>query len=67
MAQETVTQRDLKQAVKDALAEILQEQRGLLHEVFTEALEDFALTEAIRAGRKTEPASRDEVERALRS
>ena len=51
MAQETVTQRDLKQAVKDALAEILQEQRGLLHEVFTEALEDFVdLITRIEAG-----------------
>jgi hypothetical protein len=38
----------------------------LFHEVFAEVLEDFALTEAIREGRETERATREEVLRALR-
>ena len=51
----------LKQTLKEALIETLQEQRELLHEVFADVLEDFALAEAIREGRKTKAVSRDEV------
>jgi hypothetical protein len=40
------------------LVETLQEQRELLHDVFAEVLEDFALAEAIREGQKTKPATR---------
>ena len=51
----------LKQAMKEALAETFQEQRGLFHEVFAEVLEDFALAEAIHEGRQTKKAPREEV------
>ena len=51
----------MKQALKEALTETLHEQRELLHEVFAEALEDFALAEATREGRWTERVERDEV------
>jgi len=56
----------LKQVFKEALAETLHEQRELLHDVFAEVLEDFALAEAIREGQKTSPATRDEVNGILR-
>ncbi len=56
----------LKQVLKEALAETLQEQRELLHDVFAEVLEDFALAEAMREGQKTKPARRDEVNGVLR-
>lgn len=59
--------RALKQAVKEALAETLHEQRELLHEVFTEVLEDLALAEAIREGRKTKKVAPGEVFRLLRA
>ncbi len=61
MAQTKGNKLALKRALKEALAETLHEQRKLLHEVFAEVLEDFALAEAIRAGQKTKGASRDEV------
>lgn len=51
----------LKEVLKEALIETLHEQRGLLHEVFAEVLEDFALAEAIREGRQTDGADREEV------
>ncbi len=66
MATTDLDSSSLKQALKEALAETLQEQRGLFQEVFAEVLEDFALGEAIREGRKTELVSREEVFRALR-
>ncbi len=53
-------------ALKAALAETLQEQRELLHEVFAGVLEEFALAEAIREGHKTKRATREEVFRVLR-
>ena len=56
---------DLKQTLKEALTETLQEQRELLHEVFAEVLEDFALAEAIREGQKSKRATRAEVFRML--
>ena len=61
MAPTEVDNRVLKRTLKEALAETLHEQRELLHEVFAEVLEDFALAEAIREGRRTKPASRAEV------
>ncbi|MBW3538653.1 MAG: hypothetical protein KY476_00135 [Planctomycetes bacterium] len=51
----------LKQAVKEALNEAFLEQRELLRDLFAEAIEDLALGEAIREGRKTKAATRKEV------
>jgi hypothetical protein len=67
MSASSLNKRTLKTAMKEALVEALSEQRELLHEVIAEALEDFALTEAIRAGRKTKLIPRDQVMRALSS
>ena len=61
MAQANLTELALEQALKEALVETLQEQRELLHDVFTEVLEDFALVEAIREGQKTKKATREDV------
>lgn len=51
----------MKQLFKEALVEALDERRDLLHEVFAEVLEDFALTEAIREGQQSDLATRNEV------
>jgi hypothetical protein len=65
MSLTNLTEDDLKQVLKEALVETLQEQRELLHQVFAEVLEDFAMAEAIREGQKSQSATRDEVFRAL--
>jgi hypothetical protein len=65
MVQTSLNERQFKQALKEALTETLQEQRELLHEVFAEVLEDFALAEAIREGQKTKKVAWDEVFRVL--
>jgi hypothetical protein len=65
MARTTIADDSLKQALKKALSEAFQEQRGLLREVFSEVLEDFALAEAIRQGQKTKMVKRNEVIRIL--
>ena len=42
----------LKEVFKQAFAELLQERRGLLYDVFTEVLENIALVNAIIISRK---------------
>ena len=61
MAQPALNSPELKQLLKEALAETLNEQRELLHEVFAEVLEDFGLGEAIREGQQTERVERSDV------
>ncbi|MBL7979257.1 MAG: hypothetical protein JNN12_13035 [Bacteroidetes Order II. Incertae sedis bacterium] len=52
---------ELKQLLKEAMIEALQEQRLLLHEVVTEALLDIGLGEAVKEGLETEYVSRDDI------
>ena len=61
MAQTNVDTELLKKTLKEALAETLHEERELLHKVFAEVLEKFALDEAIREGLETERTTREEV------
>jgi len=50
----------IKQLLKEALAETLEERRDL-YDVFVEVLEDVAMAEAIREGQRSELATRNEV------
>ena len=51
----------LKEVFKQAFAELLQERRDLLYDVFTEVLEDTALANAIKEGQETGIISREQV------
>lgn len=51
----------IKQLMKEALIEALQEQRGVFHDLIVEAIEDIALTNAIGQGAGTKSVSRKEV------
>ena len=57
----------LKEVFKQAFAELLQEQRDLLYDVFTEVLEDIALANAIKEGEETEIVARKQVFKILES
>jgi hypothetical protein len=61
MAQPSIPQDTLKQAIKEALVETFAEQRDLFREVVAEALEDLALAEAIEEGQQTEKVSRERI------
>ncbi len=67
MAEISVEASALKTTVKEAIIEALRDEQELLHQIVTEAIEDVALSEAIRRGRKTGLADREEVVNALRS
>ena len=51
----------LKQIFKNALVEVLHEERDVLRDVFAEAIEDLAFTEAIRAGQDSDLVTRGAV------
>lgn len=55
----------LKEVFKQAFAELLQERRDLLYDVFIEVLEDIALVNAIKEGEETEIVSRKQVFKIL--
>jgi hypothetical protein len=51
----------LRQQIKEAVAEALHEQRGVLREIFLEVVEDVALREAIRQGRESAEVDRERI------
>ena len=56
----------LKNALKAAFIEVLQERPDLIRDVLEETLEDIALIRAIETGKKTGMATREEVFAILR-
>jgi hypothetical protein len=61
-----MTQASLKNAIKQAVIEVVREERHLFAEALVEAMEDVALASAIREGRKSKSVTRKEVMRSLR-
>jgi hypothetical protein len=55
----------LKKTFKEAIAETLHEERGFLHDIIVEVIEEIALSEAIREGLNTKLVERDAVFRLL--
>jgi hypothetical protein len=56
----------LKDLLKQAILELVQEKRDVLQDVLVEALEDLALARAIEEGESTEVVSRAEVLQILK-
>jgi hypothetical protein len=57
----SVNQDQLKELIKTALVEVLEQRRDLLHDAVVEALEDIALVRAIEEGASSELVGRTEV------
>ncbi|GAB6095419.1 hypothetical protein JCM14469_16710 [Desulfatiferula olefinivorans] len=51
----------LKQVFKEALLEMIEENRSVFQDIIVEALEDIALGHAIDEGKDSESASRQEI------
>lgn len=51
----------LKELLKQAVVEVLEERRDFVRELLEEALEDIALARAIEEGEQSAVVSRDEV------
>ena len=65
MAETTLNKNELKQLLKEAIFEILQEERQIFSELFADALEDMALAKAIAEGKDTESVSREAIFKIL--
>jgi hypothetical protein len=57
----TIESDELKQLMKSAIAEVLEERRDWMRGIVDEALEDIALQRAIDEGLESHTVSRDEV------
>ena len=55
----------LKDLLKEAILELVQERRDELEEIFAEIIEDLALARAIEDGESTETVTKAEVLQAL--
>jgi hypothetical protein len=51
----------LKEALKAALLEVIEERSDLLRDIVAEVIEDIALARAIREGEESELVSREDV------
>jgi hypothetical protein len=65
MVAPSLSETQLKDALKAALMEVLEERADLLRDVLAEVMEDIALVRAIQDGETSEPVSREEVFRLL--
>jgi len=63
--QSSMNKEQLKDVIKTALVEVLEERQDLFQEAIETALEDIALARAIKEGEKTKPVQRGEVFKIL--
>jgi hypothetical protein len=59
--QTNIDESKIKQLLKEALIETLEERKGVFHDLIVEAMEDIALSRAIREGEKSGNASKNEI------
>lgn len=65
MANASLEEDRLKELLKAAIVEVLEERRELVVDLFEEALEDVAMTRAIQEGERTPLVGREEIFRIL--
>lgn len=61
------TEDRLKDLIKAAILELLEEQRGLLQNLIEEAVEDVAMSRAIQEGETSQAMDRDQILKLLRA
>ena len=65
MSYTTLDETRIKDLFKQAFVELLQERKDLFYELVTDAVEDFALLNAIKEGEDTVMVCREEVFQVL--
>lgn len=66
MSEITLDETKLKELLKTAIIELLQEQKEEFSELLTEALEDIGMKNAIQEGEHTETVSREQIFKILK-
>jgi hypothetical protein len=65
MVEITLDETKLKELMKTAILELLQEHKEVFYDLLAEVIEDIALENAIKEGENTEPVSRDAIFKLL--
>jgi hypothetical protein len=65
MSETTLNTSQLKDLIKTAIVEILQEQQEIFTDIIIEAMEDIALAKAIEEGESTETVGREAIFKIL--
>lgn len=65
MSSITIDDKTLRNLLKEALIEVLQERPALLGDMLAEVIEDVGLTAAIEEGKKTDAVEKEKVLKAL--
>ncbi|HAX80930.1 MAG TPA: hypothetical protein DCY88_35110 [Cyanobacteria bacterium UBA11372] len=65
MAEITIDESKLKQLLKTAIVELLQERKEVVYDLLAEIIEDIALEKAIEEGENTEPVNREAIFKIL--
>ncbi|MFE1745379.1 hypothetical protein [Coleofasciculus sp. H7-2] len=65
MTEISLDENKLKELLKIAILELVQEQREVFSELLAEVIEDIALEKAIKEGENTEPVSREAIFKIL--
>lgn len=61
MAEITIDESKLKELLKTAIVELLQERKEVVYDLLAEILEDIALEKAIEEGENTDSVSREAI------
>lgn len=67
MKEVNLDENKLKEIFKTAILELIQEQKEVFSEIFTEIIEDIALAKAIKEGENTETVSRETIFQILKN
>jgi hypothetical protein len=65
MSEMSLDEGRIKELLKEAVLEVLEERRDLIYDVLAEAMEDFALAKAIQEGESSESVTREQVFQTL--
>ena len=57
----SIDEKKLKTLLKETFIEVLEQKKDLFYDIVAEAIEDIAITKAIKEGESTESVNREEV------
>jgi hypothetical protein len=67
MKEVNLDENKLKEIFKTAILELIQDQKEVFSEIFTEIIKDIALANAIKEGENTESVSRETIFKILKN
>ena len=65
MPEISLTENKLKELIKTAIVELIQEEKEVFSDLLAEVIEDIALEKAIKEGESTDPVSREAIFKIL--